>query len=112
MNKRIIYLTQKSKLKAVTAALIELGQWPTPYFESNEPDNGAVALQLHPSSIPIPDRELQAIPGVAQILNGKSSHPLVDAQSRVPHEIAGYTFNQPGTIPLLIAGPCSAESRM
>ena len=109
----LIYLHPQANPKEVAAALVELGQWPSPLKNHQ----GKIeAFQLHPSSLPLMQTDLDQIEGITSILGKQSAHPKVDRQSHTSINLAGFTFNQTASgisnpsKPLLIAGPCSIET--
>jgi len=90
---------------AVRAALAGLGVWAVRY----DAPRGGVYLVVEPHSRDVPAGRLLEIDGVADVAVSPSPHPLVDAQS-VPAAVGGLAVG-PGAPPVVMAGPCSVESR-
>ncbi|RMG17917.1 MAG: 3-deoxy-7-phosphoheptulonate synthase [Planctomycetota bacterium] len=71
-------------------------------------DDGRVGLWVEAHSAPVDPARLRALPGVAAVLAPPSPHPRVDGQRGTVVEVAGVRFG--GEEPVLLAGPCAAES--
>ena len=122
MRIQMIELVEGVNPKKVAAELARLGQWVSPLKDAQ----GQIhAFQIDPSSIPLELSKVESIYGVKRVLGGQSPHPLVDQLARHHLEIAQGSFGAtniwpaPQSLspsssqraPLLIAGPCSFESK-
>lgn len=86
---------------AVRGALAGLGLWACPSGE------GVLTLERH--GVVLEPGVVRSIEGVAEVACAPSPHPLVDAQPRLI-EVGRHRFGLE-TEPVLLAGPCSIESR-
>lgn len=100
----VLTLEPQADLDAVRGALQAHGLWTTPLVGRA----GERCLTTLPHSSAIAPEALGAIPGVASVFAPKSAHPAVDRQrgQTVPLRVARLG----GPRPLLMAGPCAAES--
>ena len=67
-------------------------------------------LLVEAGSRTISASDLQSIPGVAAVATRPSPHPRLDEQPAVV-EIGGTRIGSAGGSPVIMAGPCSVESR-
>ncbi|MCB9738377.1 MAG: 3-deoxy-7-phosphoheptulonate synthase [Deltaproteobacteria bacterium] len=109
MRDCVLLLESDADRAEVDRALRRLGVWSVALGDGT-------ALQVASHSQAVDDRTLASLPGVAKVMMARSEHPLLDAQAGV-----AVTLGQargasapvrcgPGAEPLLLAGPCSAES--
>jgi 3-deoxy-7-phosphoheptulonate synthase len=104
MGDMIISLNNGADTARVRSALADLGLW-TRLFEGH---GGSVQLYVRAYSGAVDAAAVLAIPGVADVSEASSNHPLVDAMGPEV-DVAGVCLG--GTSrPVLFAGPCSVES--
>ncbi|MCA9621306.1 MAG: 3-deoxy-7-phosphoheptulonate synthase [Myxococcales bacterium] len=103
----IIILEPKADRGRVEAELKALGLW-TSRFESHH--GGAEVLLVEPHSMAVDPGRIIAVEGVADVQVPTSSHPRLDARKGEPI-LFGDLAVGPGEAPVLMAGPCSIESR-
>lgn len=101
----IVLLTEKADLKTVRGALTSLGLW-TSLCEGQ----GQRALLVEPHSSAVSRLEVESIPGVAAVLAAPSPQPRIDAIAGSCVRVGPALIGAPGE-PVLMAGPCSVESR-
>jgi 3-deoxy-7-phosphoheptulonate synthase len=99
-----ISLESQADLEQIQKTLQGLGLWTRPFADS---DSRGLMVERYSSAIPID--VVRQIPGIASVMQEESPHPLVDKQQnrslRIgPTEIGGISP------PVLLAGPCCAES--
>ena len=82
-----------------------LGLWTQ---RLTDPEGQIRSLRIVAPSPPISPDTLSGVPGVCSVLATQSGHPLVDAQAGRPVVVGRTQIG--GDVPILIAGPCSAES--
>lgn len=100
----IITLANSADSGDVRAALVDLGLW----IHEFTGERGTVQFLVRPHSGRVDARSVLAVPGVAEVAEPASEHPLVDAQpSRV---VVGDVPIGGDAAPVLMAGPCSVES--
>lgn len=100
----IITLTDDADVREVRAALTRLGLWTSEFTGRR----GSTQLLVRPYSGAVDDAALLAVPGVQDVSEPSSRHPLVDAQAtRV--RIGGVAIGGDAR-PVMMAGPCSVES--
>lgn len=101
----IVTLHRDADVERVRRALSALGLWTTPFRGGG----GARHLLVRPGSATIDAATLAGVDGVADVAESPSTHPRVDA---LPPEalVEGVRF-APDAPPVVIAGPCSVESR-
>lgn len=100
----IITLHDGADADRLRAELADLGLWAQEYAG----DRGSAQFLVHSYSGGIDHERLLALPGVADVSEPPSRHPLVDASPPVAR-VAGVEIG--GTAqPVLMAGPCSVES--
>ncbi|MCO4762822.1 MAG: 3-deoxy-7-phosphoheptulonate synthase [Myxococcales bacterium] len=87
--------------------LQRLGVWAQPL---TAPGGQPAGFALAAHSNPVPGATLAALPGVASVLASQSGHPLLDARKGEAVHIAPGIVVGAGHAPVLVAGPCSAES--
>jgi len=103
----VLQLRPEADPAAVNAALQGLGV----HGEVARGAGGAVIV-LGPVSCVVAPGVLADLPGVAAVLAGPSPHPRLDALAwRAVRVGPGDLAIGPGAPPVLIAGPCAAESR-
>lgn len=100
----IITLTDGADAPEVRAALTRLGLW-TREFTGRR---GSVQLLVRPYSGAVDYEALLAVPGVLDVSEAPSQHPLVDSQA-AKVAIGGVEIGGDAR-PVLMAGPCSVES--
>lgn len=100
----IITLTDDADPVAVRAALTDLGLWVREFSG----ERGTTQFLVRPYSGGVDRGELLALPGVADVSEPETPHPLVDAQP--PTVVVGPTSIGAEAPPVLMAGPCSVES--
>lgn len=100
----IITLTDGADAREVRAALTRLGLW-THEFTGRR---GSVHFLVRPYSGAVDEEALLAVPGVLDVSDAPSQHPLVDAQATTV-DIGGTPIGGDAR-PVLMAGPCSVES--
>ena len=104
----VITLNPGANATKVTQHLRELGVWSAALRDNA----GAVtALTLSNHSAAISADALQRVPGVAQVLSASKGHPLLDERRGRAVQVNEQTLIGPGHPPVLMAGPCSAESQ-
>ncbi len=102
----IVTLDSNADSEAVRRALVARDLWVRRFQAGDE---APVQYLVETGSSSPGATELRALPGVASVATPRSSHPLVDQQaSRV--DVGGVAIGR-GAGPVLIAGPCSVESR-
>lgn len=101
---QIVLLRGDADAADVARALTSLGLWTTRVSHGPR-----VAFVVRPPSPPIERERLLEVPGVAEVLLSSSEHPLVDAHPSVV--VAGGRSLGGEGAPVLMAGPCSVESR-
>ena len=104
----VIVLRHDADARAVAAALQGLGLWTRPL----DGGPGPVMVEVQPHSATVAVAAVLAVAGVAQVRTRRSPHPRVDA---LPNRYllacaAGVEVEFGGPLPILIAGPCAAES--
>jgi 3-deoxy-7-phosphoheptulonate synthase len=99
MNGAWILLERGADLETLKGRLAELGQWASPIE-----GGGRRGLVLAPASAGVEPAALRALDGVEAVLMPPSPHPLVDGQR------GRDLLDRDGRGPVLMAGPCSAES--
>lgn len=106
MSKRaqIVLLRAGADPDEVARALMALGLWTARVSHGQR-----VAFVLKPPSPPVEQGRLLEVPGVEEVLSSSSEHPLVDAHPSVV--VAGGRRIGGEAPPVLMAGPCSVESR-
>ncbi len=97
----IVSLEIGTDASRVQRELVALGLWVRRLDGSER-----VSFLIEPSSRQVARQELLKIPGVSDVAEPRSPHPLLDAQPRHP-TLCGVEL---GRDPLLIAGPCAVES--
>ena len=100
-----IVLTAQADLEQVQKSLQGLGLWTKPLT-----DGDMRGFAIEPWSTSVPLEQIRNISGVAAVMQEKNKYPLVEEQrNRVfqigPTEIGG------DRAPVLMAGPCAAESQ-
>lgn len=100
----IIALTDNADLAAVRAALADLGLWTREFVDTR----GRVQFVVLPHSGGVDPAAVLAVPGVTEIAQTPSAHPLVDALP-VTLVIGDVELGR-GAGPIFMAGPCSVES--
>lgn len=100
----IISLNNSADTDQVRSALADLGLW-TRLFEGR---GGSVQLYVRAHSGAVDTASVLAVPGVADVSEAASDHPLVDAMGPEV-DVAGVRLGGSAT-PVLFAGPCSVES--
>ena len=103
---QVLQLAAGADPQAVRAALMGLGVDSTVARGAA----GAVTV-LGPVSRAVPEAALGALPGVAAVLGAPSPHPRLDATAGRAVALRADLAIGPGAAPVLIAGPCAAESR-
>lgn len=109
MGACVLLLERDADRGDVDRALRRLGVWTTALGDG-------AALQVAAHSQRVDAATLRALPGVASVLTAPSEHPLLDAQAGravvlgVAKGGGAPVCCGPGAPPLLMAGPCSAES--
>lgn len=103
----VVTLHQGADPQAVRAALQALGQWAQPLSDG---DGGRAAFALAAHSQPVAPARLYAVTGVAEVLAGSSGHPLLDTWRGRAVPVTERLAVGPGAAPVLLAGPCGAES--
>jgi 3-deoxy-7-phosphoheptulonate synthase len=102
----VILLAPDADVVRVRAALQGLGLWTEPVSGAA----GAVAgLEVLPHSRAVPREAIRQVSGVADVVERKSPHPLVDAQAGRAATVGRVQVGG-GAPVVLMAGPCSAES--
>lgn len=100
----IITLIDGADVPGVRAALADLGLW-THEFSG---ERGTTQFLVRPHSGRVDREALLAVPGVADVSELPSPHPLVDAQAATVR-VGGVPIGGDAA-PVLMAGPCSVES--
>jgi len=100
----IITLTENADLEGVRAALADLGLWTREFTG----ERGTNQFLVHAHSGRVERATLLALPGVADVSETPSQHPLVDALGPCV-DVAGVAIGGDAR-PVLMAGPCSIES--
>jgi len=100
-----IVLTAQADLEHVQKSLQGLGLWTKPAT-----DGEVRGFSIESWSAQVPAEQIREIPGVAAVLTEKPAHPLVDKQGHRICQI-GPTKIGGDAPPVLMAGPCSAESQ-
>ncbi len=101
---RIVLLHDHADPQGVASALSEIGLWTTKVSH-----RARAAFVILPPSPPVERERLLAIEGVLEVLSSASEHPLLDAHPAVV-VAAGRRIGRDAS-PVLMAGPCSVESR-
>lgn len=102
---RVIRLEPDADASAVERALRALGLWARPL----KAEGVTRAFLVEPCSRELSAEEIERVQGVAAVLAAPSPHPRVDAHpSRV--DVGGIAIGR-GLPPVVVAGPCSVESR-
>ncbi|MFQ5529837.1 MAG: 3-deoxy-7-phosphoheptulonate synthase, partial [Gemmatimonadota bacterium] len=100
----IITLTNGADAARVRAALADLGLWTREFAGSH----GGTQLYVRAHSGVVDRAAILAVPGVGELAEAASDHPLVDALGPEV-QVGGVRIG--GTAPpVLFAGPCSIES--
>lgn len=102
-----ILLTSDADGERVRAALQGLGLW-TEWVRGQA--GPLVALEVLAHSAEVAREAIAAVPGVADVVDRPSPHPLVDRQAGKAVSVGAVAFGG-GAPPVILAGPCSAESR-
>ncbi len=101
-----ILLSPAASPEQVRSALQGLELWTE---LSRGAAGGTVALEVLPHSRQVAIERIQAVPGVADVVDRASPHPRLDRQQGHAVRVGQLAFG--GTEPpVLLAGPCSAES--
>jgi 3-deoxy-7-phosphoheptulonate synthase len=100
----IVTLTEGTEAATVRDALAGLGLWTAPF----EGRRGAVQLLVLSHSGTVERSRVLAVPGVEDVSEPVSRHPLVDALGS-PVRVGGVGVGGDAP-PVLMAGPCSVES--
>lgn len=100
---RLITLQRNADPKRIKELLREKGLW-IKTFESGKTQ----CFLIEPHSTFVPRDQILAIPGVKEVLETSSAHPLMDTQSS-QIQIGKKTLGL-GKTPIFLAGPCSIES--
>ena len=100
----IISLSNSANTDQVRSALADLGLW-TRLFEGH---GGSVQLYVRAHSGAVNPAAVLAVPGVEDVSEAASDHPLVDAMGSEV-EVGGIRLGGSAP-PVLFAGPCSVES--
>ena len=103
----LVRLKQHADTELVRRRLHGMGVWTVP---ANTTAGVTAALRIAPHSAKLDRAIIEALDGVDDVLVAPSSHPLVDAQAGRPLRVAGVDIGC-GAPPVLMAGPCSIESR-
>ena len=106
----LIRLSAESDLQNIQAAMKTLGLWTSTYkFEKD--GQKILAVKKHSNAIS-PD-VIEKIPGVLEVIQPKSPHPLVDQLANKPLIIESINLQIGGSSPpVLMSGPCSIESEV
>lgn len=102
----IVTLDARADSEAVRRALVGRGLW-LKRFDAG--DRGPVQYLVEVGSAAVSATELRSIGGVAWVATRPSANPHLDRQVS-PIDVDGLAIG-PGADPVLIAGPCSVESR-
>lgn len=98
----IVLLKEGASVEAVEQALKGLGLWPSRQVDEQ---GRTQAFGISAYSAAVDPEVVRGLEGVAALLSRPPAHPLVDqARGRAPEGL-GWSAR-----PMLIAGPCSAES--
>jgi 3-deoxy-7-phosphoheptulonate synthase len=100
-----IVLTAQADLEQVQKSLQGLGLWTKPVT-----DGDVRGFTIEPWSTSVPLDLIRDIPGVAAVLQEKNAHPLVEKQRNRVFQV-GPTQIGGDRAPVLMAGPCAAESQ-
>ncbi|MCG3173264.1 MAG: 2-dehydro-3-deoxyphosphooctonate aldolase [Myxococcota bacterium] len=104
MSAVVIILYENADPARVRAELTARGIWTSPLTAAG----GVAALAVEPYSAAADPAELAAIPGVRQVLEETTGHPLL---RNMPRDYSlGEVRIGGGGAPLVMAGPCSAET--
>lgn len=100
----LITLTDGAEPGEVRAALTGLGLWVSEFTG----ERGTTHFVVRPHSGRVDRAALLAVPGVADVSEPPSAHPLVDAQAATV-DVSSVRIGRDAP-PVLMAGPCSVES--
>lgn len=103
----LVRLKQHADSDGVRRRLQEMGVWTVPAITTL---GVTAALRIAPHSAQVDRAVIEALEGVDDVLAAPSGHPLVDARAGAPLSVAGVDIGY-GAAPVLMAGPCSIESR-
>ena len=100
----LINVSPNADVSVLRRKLGGLGLWVKPLVNS---DGMVQSILVKSNSTPVALRDIRNLPGVVNVLEHPSPHPLVDENSGVEHaaRMLGLTLN----VPNLVAGPCSIE---
>ena len=101
----IITVSRAADLGQVRKALAGIGLWVSP---PERREDGEALLVVQSSSTQVDVEQIRAVQGVVSISRPDSTHPRVDAQGPVA-QVGKNSIGREA--PVLIAGPCSVESR-
>jgi len=105
----IVTLNDAAEIETVRRALVERGLWVRPLQEPGS--SGRVQFLVEEGSASVPAEDLRAIRGVEAVATGEVCYPRVRAQPPTV-EIHGVRIGPtPDAAPLIMAGPCSVESK-
>jgi len=97
-------LSQGADAERVAGALAGLGLWTRRLVGAH-----GVALAIREHSAAVDISRIESLPGVDQVFRAEPRCERLAAQAGRPVEISGAVFG--GGDPVLLAGPCSAESK-
>ena len=101
----LVNLHPEADVTIARQALTELGLWVKPLTNRS----GVVcSLEVSSASASVNLNDIERVPGVTQVLQPKSSHPLIDAGVGQGVDVGSVCIG--GGSPVLIAGPCSVDS--
>ena len=103
----LVRLTKDANPAEVQAALQGLGLW-TRRLDSRT--GLAAALEVSEGSARVAPDRIECLPGVEDVCVPKGAHPMVDAQRGQSVAIGSVAIGGDAP-PVLMAGPCSVESR-
>ncbi len=102
----LVTLKKQADPKTVQSALQEMGLWTTPLVSRDE---AVTALVVAKNSRLVEVSDIERVPGVSSVSAEPSGHPRLD--ERAGHSVhINSTVLGGGAAPVLMAGPCSAES--
>jgi len=105
----IVTVDSRTDADEVRRDLMGRGLWVKTFFDLGPA--GRVHFLVEPGSSTVSAAELLAVPGVIAVAAQDSPHPLVDAQPAVV-DVGGIRIGgAPDADPVIMAGPCSVESR-
>ncbi len=99
----LVTLRHEQDAAVVERSLRGMGLWT----EKLASEAGATAIAVKSPSPAVSVERVAALPGVLQVLTAAPTRPLVDRQANRPVSVGSV---QLGDVPVLVAGPCSAES--